>query len=963
MDELRIFLDTHRTQDKKKTNFISLKGGKFCVPKQDAAKFFSLFATAAPLFTETTYVPLVYKTPALSLQPLMVDIDLRTRDTPSIGPNHHAKFAVFLARELARVTKLPGVSYFVVTKHASYQKKFKKATCHASGAHFYFPHVRIPLSVAKHILDYGVQHCLEYYGQFEPLNEALDIVDARVIKRSNGLCLLGSFKGPSTGGQYRVRLMGNAFADGRVEEQVLHKSDFFDTLEGILTTAYGFLWETQEGIPEEETETETLPAVPRVVVLPTKKMEPVEQPQKEPFCLKAFLDSTRGHTPNHAEWLQLVVFCATICLPRQETCELLNERFSPDDARENYRVFDTVKPGDSTVSRGSIIRYLQKHGVDVDWSAIFPEQTFAYYGEYSQFLFCNSVVWEERIVERYLQDTIAFVKEAQKFVYRDTSLMQDKHGNNYREVRTVVQDSVPFKKDDLIVRVQYQLDELVEKLRRNIPKRAPTDEAALVLYLAKRALLREVTGSGYTRVQKTIKIKEALQLGDRERTMSSMFTKLFHRGSIKRYDNLQFCPYLFRNPCLSTCYNTFQGFHLLKYTPRVIRDWKTTPVFDFLWEVYANKDSDRMNGMLNLFSWKIQNPRMRSERLTCLMSEAHGVGKSSLYRVYVALMGQAACCFYNNYTDFSSAFNSGQANRLIIFVDDVHDLSKKQQQVLNSRVSCERMRFNQKNERPYWSNVCDDIFFTTNDAVLYCAAEDRRQLHIKVGDAWYRDRVKFKALRQALANLDIMHNFFHYCAGRNLEDYHPANEATNPFSKDTNKMKVDNMRSSWQFMSDFFSNQDWVLHYKPKFEYCSTWGKAFQVDDLKQQVGGCPKGTCRIRIEASRFYNLYKAWVREKNPSQKTVYERTFYRQLSPLGVEVQHKKRIHGNRRKVVDVFFPLVQQGFRKTYPEFVLDSWPTEVPSERVTLLAMLELKGSSDATTPSSPYAHTSFPRRV
>ena len=88
-----------------------------------------------------------------------------------------------------------------------------------------------------------------------------------------------------------------------------------------------------------------------------------------------------------------------------------------------------------------MVRYLQKYGQDTQWDTVFPEQTFQYYGEYEQFLYCTGLVWQRKIVEKYLGDTISFVKRVQKCVYRDTVLKQDKYGNTYREVTTHVQDS------------------------------------------------------------------------------------------------------------------------------------------------------------------------------------------------------------------------------------------------------------------------------------------------------------------------------------------------------------------------------------------------------------------------------------------------------------------------------------------------------------------------------------------
>ena len=160
MEGLQEFLKSHRTSDKKITNFISLLGGKFFIPEAEKERFYEVYSKAAPHFTEQCYVPLVYKCPNISLQPLMIDIDIRTVELPGIDIIPHSKFAQCLARELARITQTTGVSYFIVKKDNPYEKKFGGTLCFASGAHIYFPHVRIPLSLAKHMLEYGVSQCL-----------------------------------------------------------------------------------------------------------------------------------------------------------------------------------------------------------------------------------------------------------------------------------------------------------------------------------------------------------------------------------------------------------------------------------------------------------------------------------------------------------------------------------------------------------------------------------------------------------------------------------------------------------------------------------------------------------------------------------------------------------------------------------------------------------------------------------
>ena len=926
---LKDFLESHRIPkgSPKGTpyNFVSLpkstgifRRGTFCIPESKRGDFWKYYSDAVPFFNEKNCPSLAYRPPIRTMQPLQIDVDFYFRHETKLDPSVNFKFTVNIATKIANICK-QSVNFYIVSKKSGYFKysEKEKINKYKNGFHIYFSNIRIPKRVARDIKKYAEGIVQEYYRDLQPTNEPADIIDGCVVERSNGLMLIGTFKSANTGGRYLLRLMGSVDEDGTICEAEMNKEKVFEQLESILNNTYNFVWE----IPQEEDEKTEKSSEP-----PTKKRKTHHVVNERiPFNVAKFLEVTSNHRPSHKEWLQIVFYCASIGVPRDQM-SLLGGRNNSCP----YQVYDSRQPGKDAISRGSIIRYLNAYATDYVtpeiFREIFPERVFQYLSEYTDFLFSTGVTWDKQILKNFLMDTISFIMKCKKFVYKDYENEQDDHGNETRRITTFIQDKPPFSNtEDIIVMIPYEIDALkkIIQSKKNKIKKNDDGERALRLrlsYAKYMKMLENPTSSGVRQITKE------LGLPPNQVHMSTILTDLNLKGFIKRYKSITFKPYLWVDKSGVGTFNTFNPFYLLEYNPTKIIDWTTTALYEFFFRAYSWSEQSKFDGLMNLLAFWVQNPSTRDERIIILLSEAHGIGKSTLAEILVKLFGEELVIFFNSFKTFDSTFNLALANKLIWFIDDTRNISRGSAQSLNSLATQKVMRFNEKNEKSFYLPICNSIILTSNDInPLYCSAEDRRQMYIRVKPCFKNNREFFARVHACMDDYNVMHNFFMYLANRNLEKWTPS-PTNDCFQNETNKQKQMAMRSSYIFIVEFFSEPDWFSKYRPFNE--RDWRKGFQVGTYDR---GLYNNKNHIRIRADQLFDLFKSWNKDKNPGSKTVRERTFFLHLSKLGIEKKPKQYIQTVQRTCCDLVYIGIRSRLKRLFPGFKMPNWPTENPNE--------------------------------
>ena len=270
-----------------------------------------------------------------------------------------------------------------------------------------------------------------------------------------------------------LRQMGAVEHNGDQSETVLGPETMFNQLPGILQHTYKFVWETPQEGDELEEEEKAQPSL----LKPRPKKRVVNEPL--PFHLKKFLEVTSSHRPSHSEWLQLVYYCASIGMPRAEMQHLDNRNNSCP-----YTEYDRRQPGRDSISRGSVVRYLNLYGKNFEWESIFPRRTFEYLSEYDDFLFSTGTTWNRQILGNYLTDTVCYIKKSKKYVYKDFEIGVDRNGNEKKIVSTYIVDKPPFSGgEDIEVQVPYKAEKLLKIIDKRMPKKTSNDTNQLKLRL------------------------------------------------------------------------------------------------------------------------------------------------------------------------------------------------------------------------------------------------------------------------------------------------------------------------------------------------------------------------------------------------------------------------------------------------------------------------------------------------
>ena len=233
------------------------------------------------------------------------------------------------------------------------------------------------------------------------------------------------------------------------------------------------------------------------------------------------------------------------------------------------------------------------------------------------------------------------------------------------------------------------------------------------------------------------------------------------------------------------------------------------------------------------------------------------------------------------------------------------------------------MKFNEKNERCFWNNISNSIIVTSNELnPLYCPVENRRLGYIKVNPVYKQNRKFFAKVRKCFNDCNIMHSFLMEIANLELGDWEPVH-TNDPFQEEALRQKENAMYGSHAFIKNFFAKPDWPTKYMSSGKIHHWHVRNYEVVRVVQNPH---KGEIRIRVQADRLYDIYKAYTLDKNPRSKSVSEKTFFDQLAKIGIEKKKQQLLHHVQKTCVDIFFNTVSARLKILFPTIELD-WPTE------------------------------------
>jgi len=678
MKALKTFMNEHRT-DNKDCTFLSLRGGKFLVPREKAEEFLELYCASLEDHTCETCMSLVWRPPHDYWKPMIFDFDFKKKDNTPLSDAILIEIAEHACSALQEVTKSQSFAVILTKRAEPYQAfdKKKKLTIFKSGMHMYVLGMLVSQKVAQLTRRKLIERLEPILSQCELLNTVDDVVDDKVTPvGKNGVVMCNSFK-PGVKIPYHIFM--RASYDGDLTD--ISRFDASDTpklLREMRNCMYDFIWKCPDWekfpneIPPLEEEEEKTPPKPKV-------REPTTSACK--FNIPEFLHVTEGSIPGNDAYKQ-IIFYACSCGCDRSDMNLFNKAWTPDDPNESFRLFDLYRP--MNVTHRSVIRWLNANATkQYDLDKIFDGH-FEFYDECAQFLPAKKIVWDFDIVAQYVKDTFCFINSAQKFVYKDRYELFDSKGNIIHQVSTFLRDKMPFCcQDAMQVLLKRTLPELLEMFEKVKPLKNPQKPAALE-YNLKLVKLRDALPA-MGKAEQIQALKEFLDPPPKKRPLGKIVASLFEDGYIKRYANIRFVPYLHKNPVHPRTFNSFTPFRLLSYKPRRKVDFRKTHIWLWLWECYAFENAKTMRWYTFLLAFIIQHPGIRTNRIFVILSTAMGNGKSSFYHFLMGILDEDKAAFWDDLKKFQDPFDFPTAMKLVNFCDHVSSASPKECQALNSR--------------------------------------------------------------------------------------------------------------------------------------------------------------------------------------------------------------------------------------------------------------------------------------
>jgi len=718
MESLANFLNTFRVERGSPANLGSLKGGLFNIPPARAQEFYKLYVSAAKTFTEDSHTAFVFRPPECELQPLFVDLDVKTTDAIPLALKTFVKFAEITAKHLSGLHKGP-IRFLVVTKKEGYfdnKQNYGRVFC--TGSHIYYPDVRLSLAEAKQVRLATLGCVDQVFGHLSPRNGPDDIVDARIPHRSNGLMMLGDFKRKAAGGRYMIRHVG-VFDQGVCSHQPCAPEDFWEHLD--MERIYNFVFDHKR-MPKAKKIKATKKAAKRTTVVP------MGQPNEGGFQLDKYLTALGSYVPDNDVYTKLCMYFANTELDPQYVGDLCNRAWCPGAGKlkETERMVRGYK-NKSHVNQGSAIYVLQQHATEVyDLEEIFPPDIYKYHNQ-ARIFQQQKVIWEEREIYRFLTNVYHYCWGGGRteFVYKEER--KKRFGKQYfTTVETVVTKTMPFSKPetDMFVNVKPTLAELLKIIRklakRNWNKNTPESERTKITSASALLSNRELT------------YKEAVDfLGPdapdmKESTMGFYFIEAKQRGLLEgRWHSYNIEPYIGEDPTPSDQLNIFGGFDLQRFACE--GDVTTTVIWEWLWVVWANRNKYKMDWLLCMFATKLQFPARKIQKFVVAYCRQTGCGKTSIRYFLQALFNRSSVLFCDQVDEFLENENSEQLGKLWCVVDDIDRCKRKQSDGLKSRITADTFRYKRLYENRVTMNSYLDLIGTSNSPrPVFVGENDRR---------------------------------------------------------------------------------------------------------------------------------------------------------------------------------------------------------------------------------------------
>jgi hypothetical protein len=907
------FLKAHKVSHGEPCNFVVMSGGNYVIQNKDP--FLNLFV--CNLGTEKTNDGgIVFKVEKSKLFPLIIDIDLDLSkklelESDVIEKNYHNLVALIL-NEFQALTTLNEAVEIIVTRRpeSCYFKPQKKVW--RAGFHLYIVG-QFSLTLSKQLRETCLKN-IDFKSHFAGWGcKSTDeqIYDKALSERRNGTILIGSAKPQISAGAHFIFFHAawrNGFANERFFKPGWRKTHMAD-FRNIFYRLYSFIWDApSEKICSGKT--------PHKVSSPKTVNKGLAKSTRK-FNLKAFLEATKGHVPNNLKYNQVCAYFASQGLEPKATCDICNPYWGYSDRETQTLMQKAVDANDFRVTKASMIEFLQDNATQAwDEREIFgTEQPFGYDTFLEMFDPKTKKAHNILDVQRALKHTVAYVKELDQFTHLVEREVRDPNGNKTTLTHREFSKHAAFAGNDgFKVRIFPSKEELIKILRKMIPKNPKSKEAFDLQDSVKKCIAKVEAAKNDKDAFDIAQEKFGSKIKHVKKPTHTILADLHDGVELKRYSNLVFLPYIGTlNAYLGKNeLNTFDGFPLDGCPPSQI-DVKSTLIWEYLVSVWGwnGSQTKQLDFLLDLIAFKLQYPRIRTERIILLISEKQGTGKSFFFELLTMIFGARYCNFHDSMDQYITRFNITDAAKIHIWLDDIQTATKEQTRQLFPKVTTKQQEYEKKNETKFTLKEYSEIWITANSDPLYLTPEERRQLFFKASDYKLQDRQFFKRVYRETKLLSHSRAFFHFFKNRDVSNFDPGRD---PCPEIKGKAVEKCMAKPILFIKDFFCTSNWFQRY-PRPNFMREFG-------LKK-IGG----KVRLRISRERLYLLFTCYMKDFYSGSRCHDVDSFFRSIEKVGIKLSGRLMIGPVKRYCIDIYFTQFKKTMEKLYKGIDILTWVHE------------------------------------
>ena len=349
-------------------------------------------------------------------------------------------------------------------------------------------------------------------------------------------------------------------------------------------------------------------------------------------------------------------------------------------------------------------------------------------------------------------------------------------------------------------------------------------------------------------------------------------------GNFHLYERTVCIPYFRDAQIAGSLLNLYELPDLMFYEALTKHNIQESTIWKHLTEVICWENPYKINWLFTYIAMKIQQPERKVEKILTLVADTTGCGKSSFFFFMLALLGINRTFEFTQIEQLSQKFNAHLQGKLLILVDDIEKLTKKQQQ--NLKTTCTQKHFKLEKKGVDSTLDCayyDPILTSNNDTNIWIETEDRRSEIIRVNPKYRQTKENkwfWDSFYKELSDKCLMKAFFEYFAKYPIELDIRNKEIR--FDKKVLEQHVSNsLLCAHEFLRVMFEEPDWI-----------------QQDGVDLTV----YRTGHVWIGTRYLYRVFSNWAKG-NGQSNVPRQKTFASNLESIGLRVKRVREIDTGR------------------------------------------------------------------